>query len=83
MWLSFRSRVAAYTGINNKERHRTATRWPRAPLLHRDGRLIQVTNTAFVLANSGIFRHLYSGSLYFETYKYIDYVIPVEKDNLS
>ena len=35
------------TGKNNKERqHRTATGWPRP--LNRGGRLIQVTNTAFV-----------------------------------
>ena len=65
--------------ITKKDKNRTATRWPRAPPLNRDGRLIQVTNRAFVWANSGIFQHFYFGSLYFESFKYIDYVIPVEK----
>ena len=32
--------------ITKKDKHRTATGWP--PLLNRGGRLIQITNTAFV-----------------------------------
>ena len=32
--------------ITKKDKHRTATGWPRP--LNRGGRLIQVTNTAFV-----------------------------------
>ena len=32
--------------ITKKDKHRTATGWPRPP--NRGGRLIQVTNTAFV-----------------------------------
>ena len=37
---------ALNTGKNNKERHRTATGWPQP--LNRGGRLLQVTNIAFV-----------------------------------
>ena len=38
------------TGKNNKDKHRTATGWPQP--LNRGGRLIQVTNIAFVLAQN-------------------------------
>ena len=41
------------TGKNSKERHRTATGWPRTPPPNRGGRLIwTVTNTAFVSADN-------------------------------
>ena len=36
--------------ITKKDKHRTVTGWPRP--LNRGGRLIQVTNTAFVRANN-------------------------------
>ena len=43
------------TGKNNKDKHGTATGWPRP--LNRGGRLIQVTNTAFVCAKNRDFKN--------------------------
>ena len=41
--------------ITKKDKHRTATGWPQP--LNRGGRLIQVTNTAFVWANNRDFEN--------------------------
>ena len=45
-FIPFKGGRSIQVKITKKDKHRTATGWPRP--LNRGGRLIQVTNTAFV-----------------------------------
>ena len=44
--ITFKGAGLIQVKITKKDKRRTATGWP--PLLNRGGRLIQITNTAFV-----------------------------------